>query len=73
MEKFSELKRDIAIGIVEKEQETISWNVGVCLCRPVRSLSQRGVPLIEDAQFSVWCINITSAMLSILGERERSH
>ena len=26
-----ELKRDIYIGIVEKEQET-SWNVGVCLC-----------------------------------------
>ena len=31
MEKFSELKRDIIIGIVEKEQET-SWNIGVCLC-----------------------------------------
>ena len=30
MEKFSELKRDIYIGIVEKEQET-SCNVGVCL------------------------------------------
>ena len=31
MEKFSELKRDIYIGIVEKEQET-SWDIGVCLC-----------------------------------------
>ena len=31
MEKFSELKRDIIIGIVEKEQET-SWDIGVCLC-----------------------------------------
>ena len=46
---------------------------GERLCRPVHSLSQRGVPLIEDAQFLVWCINITSAMLSILGEWERSH
>ena len=31
MEKFSELKRDIIIGIVEKEQET-STDTGVCLC-----------------------------------------
>ena len=30
-EKFSELKRDIAIGIVEKEKETRS-GIGMCLC-----------------------------------------